>query len=448
MKSIITTFAMISSAVFVLLTSGAAAVGQGDRYYPQPVRHSMNGYPAVQQAPTYANRSINGTQVVPQNYRQPASVQSGARIPGHVPMTQVPSTQTRYVYDSSGRQIGQALPANTIPTQSAPSQPNPQASPSSVVIPWAQTLLKDAETSHDFGVVPAGSRQEHVFEFVNSTGAVLQLNSVKTSCGCTTPTILTSEVKPGETAQVKARIDTTKSTGKKGATLTVSVTKMAQMPIKAELQFSVKGKVRKDVVLSPGNIDFPTATVDSEAKQVVQMKYMGDPRWKILDVKSSNPAITVSTQEVSRESTGRVVYDLTINLNKGMKAGAFKEQLTVITNDKKTPQMPIAVTGSVKASIEVSPIRLSTLKQGEKVERRLVVRSSKPFSIDDIVVDTEKVKFFPSKGERVMHIVKYTVDTSEPTKIETEAKIVTSDSSEKSVPLSILISPSMAGTVN
>lgn len=121
------------------------------------------------------------------------------------------------------------------------------------------------ERSHDFGIVARGSRQEKVFEFVNTTGSNLTLTGVKTSCGCTKPKILTPEVKPGETGKLSAVFDTVNFYGNRGATLTVSVRKAAPGAQNGEIQFSVKGSIRRDVVLTPGEFSFDNVMVSQEA---------------------------------------------------------------------------------------------------------------------------------------------------------------------------------------
>ena len=291
-------------------------------------------------------------------------------------------------------------------------------------LPWYQTLTDKRE--HDFGTVARASKQVHVFEFENNTGADLLLNNVRTSCGCTKPKILTQQVKPGQIGQVQAQFDTLKFYGKRGATLSVSMQKVGQYSEYAEVQFAVKGKIRRDVVVSPGMFDFQNVNVSETAKRTAKLWYAGKPNWKILDVKSTNSNFSINFEEVERDAVaGTVVYDLTVNLEDGQPAGQFLDNLTIITNDPATSGLPVEVCGTVNTVISVAPIALGVVNQGQVIEKKLIIRSPTPISIDNIETSCNKIKFEPSEGKKTLHILKYSFDTTEPTDVEETVTIAT-----------------------
>ena len=291
-------------------------------------------------------------------------------------------------------------------------------------LPWYQTLTDKRE--HDFGTVARASKQVHVFEFENNTGADLLLRNVRTSCGCTKPKILTQQVKPGQIGQVQAQFDTLKFYGKRGATLSVSMQKVGQYSEYAEVQFAVKGKIRRDVVVSPGMFDFQNVNVSETAKRTAKLWYAGKPDWKILDVKSTNSNFSINFEEVERDAVaGTVVYDLTVNLEDGQPAGQFLDNLTIITNDPATSGLPVEVCGTVNTVISVAPIALGVVNQGQVIEKKLIIRSPTPISIDNIETSCNKIKFEPSEGKKTLHILKYSFDTTEPTDVEETVTIAT-----------------------
>jgi len=130
---------------------------------------------------------------------------------------------------------------------------------------WTQSLSDPKSKEHNFGVVARASKQSHVFEFENTLGADLILESVRASCGCTKPQILTPLVKPGETAKVDAVFDTLNFFGTRGATITVAMQKIGTTVERGEIQFSVKGDIRRDVVLTPGEVRFDNVRVAEES---------------------------------------------------------------------------------------------------------------------------------------------------------------------------------------
>ncbi len=319
-----------------------------------------------------------------------------------------------------------------------------------VLIPWSQKLLASVSTKHDFGAVPALSKQEHIFEFVNTTEDHLNLLHVKASCGCTKPTILTPSVAPGETAKVLAQFQTRQFRGEKSATVTVSIDRVGQYTQRGEVQFSVRGKIRKDVVMTPGEVNFSTIGASQTAQQIVKMKYAGSPLWQILKVKSTNPHLDVEAREIDRTQTGRVAYELVVKVKDSMPAGSFHEELTVFTNDKNTPRMPVSVSGRVKPALEASSIQLGIIKQGTKVSKRFVVRGETPFSIKEIRIGNDRVNFAPSDGEKSLHVIPYTLDTQSAENIREKVTIITSDpdTPQKVVDFNVRIVPNVVAGSN
>src|SRR5215204_5232980 len=86
---------------------------------------------------------------------------------------------------------------------------------------WATKLF--SETKHDFGTVARGSDTSYKFAAKNIYKQDLELLSVRSSCGCTSPTIEKKVLKTGDVGYVTATFNTRTFTGIHGATLTVSV---------------------------------------------------------------------------------------------------------------------------------------------------------------------------------------------------------------------------------
>jgi len=326
----------------------------------------------------------------------------------------IPAAATNSAYPSNGYSTYGATPA---------------------ALPWYQTLTDQRE--HNFGTVARASKQVHIFEFENTTGADLLLNNVRTSCGCTKPEILTQHVKPGQIGQVQATFDTLKFYGKRGATLSVSVQKLGQYSEYAEVQFAVKGKIRRDVVVSPGMFDFQDVNVSEPAKRTAKLWYAGKADWEILDIKSSNSNLEIDFKELERDvAIGKVLYELTVNLNEGQPAGQFLDNLTIITNDSATSGLPVEVCGTVNTVISVAPIALGVVNQGQTIQKKLIVRSPTPISIDQIQSSCRKIQFEPSEGKKTLHILKYSFDTSEPTDVQETVTISTTGEKSRSTQVS------------
>lgn len=98
---------------------------------------------------------------------------------------------------------------------------------------------KFTKTVHDFGKIAEEIGQATCsFEFVNTGTAPLIVNSVKTSCGCTSPSYPTEPVLPGQRGEIKVAYSTTNRVG----SFDKSVTVFTNVP-DATYRLTVKGEV-------------------------------------------------------------------------------------------------------------------------------------------------------------------------------------------------------------
>src|SRR5581483_7843854 len=114
---------------------------------------------------------------------------------------------------------------------------------------WARKMFP--VTQHNFGTVARGSKTEYLFTFKNLYRDDLHIVGVRTSCGCTTPSVTKDTLKTYEEAAILAHFNTGTFQGQRGATITVSIDR----PQPAEVQLRVDGFIRSDILLNPGQVD-------------------------------------------------------------------------------------------------------------------------------------------------------------------------------------------------
>src|SRR4029079_13441405 len=121
--------------------------------------------------------------------------------------------------------------------------------------PWATKLF--SERKHDFGTVARGSDTSYKFAAKNIYKEDIELLSVRSSCGCTSPTVEKKVLKTGEVGYVTATFNTRTFTGIHGATLTVDVRWNDNGSwLNGEAQLRVDGNIRGDIVFTPGAVKF------------------------------------------------------------------------------------------------------------------------------------------------------------------------------------------------
>jgi len=302
---------------------------------------------------------------------------------------------------------------------------------------WSQTLIQDRD--HDFGKVAKLSRQEHIFEFVNPFETDLYIDSVNASCLCTRPTVLTPVVKPGEKGQIKAAYDTRGFEGQRGATVRVRVRKSQPYHESTEIMLSVKGEIRRDVVVEPGEVNFGSLKAGAGGSATLLVKYAGNPNWTINEVRPSNDQFKVSVVETMRDpARKRVDYRITVSSSVDWPKGDINEQIVLMTNDPGIPTMSIPVSGRVRTGIEASDIRLGSLVEGKSVQRKLIVKGDSQFAITGIQSSTPNVQFQATDNvHRTVHMLDYAINTGKPGKIDGTIVLKTTDPDQPQLTLAV-----------
>ncbi len=270
---------------------------------------------------------------------------------------------------------------------------------------WARKMFKVEE--HDFGSVARGAKAEYRFVFENLYLEDIHIADVRTSCGCTTPSVENPLVKTYENGAILAKFNTPTFLGQRGATLTVTIDK----PFYAEVQLHVRGYIRGDVVVEPGSVQVGSVDQGAGADRAAAVNYAGRGDWRILDVKCSNPYITAKAVETGR-SYGQVSYALKVHIDPSAPAGYLNDHLMLVTNDATGQQIPVLVEGRVMPGITVSPTALfmGVVQPGQKVTKQLVVKSKKPFRILGISCEDKSFQFDTSKEDaaKELHLIPVT----------------------------------------
>jgi hypothetical protein len=292
---------------------------------------------------------------------------------------------------------------------------------------WAQKMFNKLD--HDFQTVARGADTVYKFEITNLYKQDMTITGVRSSCGCTSPTVEGGPtIKTHEKAYIAARFNTRTHVGQRGATLTVSF----GPPYYAEVQLHVHGNIRSDVVFAPGAVEFGEINEGDAAEKQVTVEYAGRSNWQITDVTNDNDNFEVELVETNR-SAGRVSYNLAVKLKPGLPAGYLKDQLTVITNDSRqdNQRIPLFVTGHVRPEFSVTPQRLvlGDVEPGEEATKRIIVRGREPFKILNVTCGEGEEDCFDFEVDdeaKAVHFVSVKFKAGEePGKLETPIRIVT-----------------------
>lgn len=274
-------------------------------------------------------------------------------------------------------------------------------SPAAASQQWARDMFKD--TSHDFGMVASGSKTHFSFEFTNKYREDVHVSAVRSSCGCTTPSVTKDTVRSGETGSIVATFNTTAFSGAKSATLTV----VFDRPYYAEVQLQVSGFIRTDVMFKPAEVSFGEVAGGEEAEQEVTVTFSGRNSWEIEDVRSLCPHLRVRLEPAKRNGSS-VEYTMQVGLKPTAPEGELRESLTLITNDAKMRTVVVSVTGKVRSRVEVKPeaVHLGEVPLGGAAGERLLIRADEPFEVVNVKCDDPRFKFDLPKNAKRVHFLK------------------------------------------
>lgn len=266
---------------------------------------------------------------------------------------------------------------------------------------WARKMFKI--TSHDFGHVAHGAKAEIAFEIENQYEEDVHIADVRTSCGCTTPTITKPTLKTWEKGSIIATLNTRSYLGQRNSTLTVVIDK----PFYAEVPLTIAGYIHSDVDVLPGAVALGDVPLGTKAEQQVTIAYRGKSAWQISDVRSANEHFEVELSDVIRQG-GQIAYRMTVRLKPDAPAGLIQDQLTIVTNDAKMPHVTLPVEGRIVPPLSVSPSPLffGRVQPGQTVTKQLVLTGKQPFKITSIQAGGAPLEFRTSPDVvRKVHLV-------------------------------------------
>lgn len=270
---------------------------------------------------------------------------------------------------------------------------------------WA--LKTFSATHHDFGTVGRNAKTEYAFVIENCYEEDVHIASVRSSCGCTTPVATKTTLKSWEKGEILAKFNTRTFLGTKSAMITVIIDR----PYYAEVQLTVGGTIRSDIMVEPGEVKFGDTDVGSEKLVDLRITYTGRRDWKIADVRGNSEIFEVRLDPPSRQAS-LVAYNMHIKLKPNAPVGELQDEMIIVTSgdQESENQFALPISARIIPQLSVTPekVLLGDLKQGDSKQQRLVVKSKKPFAIEKIECEAARFEFTVPEGEKPVHVLPFT----------------------------------------
>jgi hypothetical protein len=241
---------------------------------------------------------------------------------------------------------------------------------------WANEMFSNR--TFDFGTVSRGEKPAHDFVIQNTGTREVRIKAIRVSCSCTTAVAASGRIAPGESSVLTATMDTTGFQGSKAVTIYVQFDRPWRAEVTLRVSCISQGKVGSEVT----EVDFGILPQGSDSRKRLNLDYVGPVDWQVKDLDFGNPHFSTEVHEVSRES-GKVRYELDIQLLPSAPVGALEDTIRVHTNDPTNPVVVVKAKAQVEADVVVSPasIRLGSTAPGQTVERKVMIKAPNPFRV-------------------------------------------------------------------
>jgi len=211
-------------------------------------------------------------------------------------------------------------------------------------IQWAETIF-------DFDKVIGGEPVRHDYYFTNTGNAVLKINSVNTSCGCTTAGEWTREVAPGGVGKIPVQFNSGNFSGKITKTATVTCNDAATPSV----MLQIKGNVWRPVEISPQlailNVN---AELVSNATAVVRIVNHAPEPLAVYAPSSSNPQFAAEV----RTNTPGQLFEVVVHSVPPLNFANPNGTITLKTSATNLPVLTFSAMCVVQPAVSVNPPRV------------------------------------------------------------------------------------------
>ncbi len=200
----------------------------------------------------------------------------------------------------------------------------------------APALMADGQ-EYDFGAIQQGESVPHTFRFQNAGDEVLEITSVRTSCGCTAALLSSRRLAPGEVGELELTFNSQGFRGKIHKTIEMT-TNDPQQPL---VIFHLRGSVKLQLFASPERVNWGTVKVVEPLTAQVLIKNLSDQKISLKSVKIVGKGIlaTVSADEI--QPNGQVTIDIKAEFpDNGKRLSGY---IIIPTDSTLVPQIRVPV---------------------------------------------------------------------------------------------------------
>jgi len=201
-------------------------------------------------------------------------------------------------------------------------------------------VIKVQEPDYDFGTIFRGDKAEHTFIVRNAGTDSLRIQNVRSSCGCTVPSIEKRVLGPGETTQLTAIFNSGGYSGSVTKQIYVYSNDM-ESPV---FNLSIHVDVRMDIEVRPPQLYFAGLNEGERVERSILIRNTSDKPIDIKEIASTVSAVKLELAKTRLKPGETVELKLVIEaVKKDMK---LTGELTIF-NTSQQPQVKVGLYGGM-----------------------------------------------------------------------------------------------------
>ena len=201
-------------------------------------------------------------------------------------------------------------------------------------------LIRIDNPDYDFGMVYRGKTAEHTFIIRNVGNLPLEIKNVRSTCGCTVPTISKRILEPQESTELKAVFDSGQFRGQVIKNIYV-YSNDPENPVK---KLSIQADVREDLKIIPSTVYFSGLRAGEKVERNLLIKNLSRKPITIKEIASTISDIDLELSKMNIEPGDSANLRLVIDeVKKEMK---LTGQLTIF-NTSHQPEFTVRLYGGM-----------------------------------------------------------------------------------------------------
>ncbi|MBW7996195.1 MAG: DUF1573 domain-containing protein [Candidatus Glassbacteria bacterium] len=180
----------------------------------------------------------------------------------------------------------------------------------------AEPRLEVDRMDFDFATVYRGDEARHTFTLSNTGTDTLKITKVRSSCGCTVPSVAKRELGPGEQTELTAVFDS----GRFQGSVTKNIYVYSNDPASPITKLTIHAYVKQDLMVSPASIYFAGLKEGESVHREIEIRNLSGQAVNIREIASTVSSLEIQLEKPVLEPDEVTLLHLRIpKLSKGMK---------------------------------------------------------------------------------------------------------------------------------